>query len=539
MPHRYPQSRASKEYSKAFFEHLVPEALEYLKKSFDRINDPSSRVLVTGDLNAGKSTLINALINHEYLPTDQQPCTQAFCEVLMAKNQEHAGKVYASLTDPKSTDKSAMKEITFADLRKYLQNDDSGYKWFRLYTEGVDSSFDKSQIDVSFIDSPGLNTDVVKTTSLFCQQGDIDVIVFVVNAAYHLTLSGREFLQTAARDKGKMFIIVNRFDEIIDQKRCSQLIFKQIKELLPVTYVESRNFVHFISAKRYSESLNMDDFSAIEQCPISVQNEGSDTNFRHDFVNMRRSLFEFIYLRRSISKLQPAKTFVLKLLHELFLLCSMSFTEIDETLRSIDIELAERSPKYDTDLKSRPALCAETEDLCRNQCKSIASESRECLASFFKSIHTVIYKDSCTSVFTMPRYLRQVYGGLNCEYRQMMTCLNQLTINNLTSGRESLLVIANRFNVAPAPISGFEHVYTFSPRLSLSRLSFLDLFEPFDLFRNFGMLNVVSLASAVAGYQPFLTAIWKISHHLQINPVVLGGAAFTTAGIPRDLMGPI
>lgn len=44
-------------------------------------------------------------------------------------------------------------------------------------------------VDISLIDSPGLNIDTMKTTSLFSKQEEIDVVVFVVNAENHFTLS--------------------------------------------------------------------------------------------------------------------------------------------------------------------------------------------------------------------------------------------------------------------------------------------------------------------------------------------------------------
>jgi len=48
------------------------------------------KVLVTGDLNAGKSTFVNALLRREVVPVDQQPCTTAFYEVRDAA--ENSGK---------------------------------------------------------------------------------------------------------------------------------------------------------------------------------------------------------------------------------------------------------------------------------------------------------------------------------------------------------------------------------------------------------------------------------------------------------------
>ncbi|KAK9687208.1 mitofusin [Basidiobolus ranarum] len=55
--------------------------LNHLRKLHARVSDTTSKMLVTGDLNAGKSTLVNALLKRNVVPADQQPCTSLFCEV--------------------------------------------------------------------------------------------------------------------------------------------------------------------------------------------------------------------------------------------------------------------------------------------------------------------------------------------------------------------------------------------------------------------------------------------------------------------------
>lgn len=60
----------------------IQQSKKHLYSIKERIQDTSSKVLVTRDLNAGKSTFCNALLRHKVLPEDQQPCTSIFCEVL-------------------------------------------------------------------------------------------------------------------------------------------------------------------------------------------------------------------------------------------------------------------------------------------------------------------------------------------------------------------------------------------------------------------------------------------------------------------------
>lgn len=61
----------------------------------DRLRDGSSRILITGDLNAGKSTFVNALLGRDVAPVDQQPCTEIMCEIADASANEGAEEIHA------------------------------------------------------------------------------------------------------------------------------------------------------------------------------------------------------------------------------------------------------------------------------------------------------------------------------------------------------------------------------------------------------------------------------------------------------------
>ena len=66
------------------------QQVKYLLNLKDRIDDTTSKVFVTGDLNAGKSTFCNALLRRKILPEDQQPCTAVFCEVIDASKENNS-----------------------------------------------------------------------------------------------------------------------------------------------------------------------------------------------------------------------------------------------------------------------------------------------------------------------------------------------------------------------------------------------------------------------------------------------------------------
>lgn len=162
-----------------------------------RVSDATSKVLVTGDVNAGKSTLINALLRQDILQTDQQPCTSAFFEISEPKEGEERDQVRA-IPDPDSYD--PMNVLTYTPythahikLTSATGNDSGKYRLWRVICKddrpGSASLLSNGLVNVSFIDTPGLNRDISKTMSVFARQAEIDAVIFVVNAENHFTLS--------------------------------------------------------------------------------------------------------------------------------------------------------------------------------------------------------------------------------------------------------------------------------------------------------------------------------------------------------------
>jgi mitofusin len=173
----------------------LQEVDSYLDKLNARISDTRSRVLVTGDLNAGKSTFVNAILRREVVPDDQQPCTALFCEVVDSDQNDGVEEVHG-IRDPANynrEDPSTFERFEVAKLRDVVEENLEGYDLLKVYCKDNrpknESLLSNGVVDISLIDSPGLNIDSMKTTALFAQQEEIDVIVFVVNSENHFTLS--------------------------------------------------------------------------------------------------------------------------------------------------------------------------------------------------------------------------------------------------------------------------------------------------------------------------------------------------------------
>jgi mitofusin len=284
--------------------NLVDERIAASSQHIDRlcvrVEDTSSKVLVTGDLNAGKSTFVNALLRRTVMPVDQQPCTTAFCEVHDFSENNNVEEVHI-IKDAAAYsigDESTYKRADLGDLDSIMDDEERPKSILKLYlndSRPLDQSLlNNGVVDISLIDAPGLNRDSVKTTALFARQEEIDVVVFVVSAENHLTESARNFLKNASNEKAYVFVVVNKFNQIKNKEKCRRMVLEQVKELSPRTYEDANDLVHFV------DSL-----------------EGKDDP---SFEDLEAALRSFVLVKRAKSKLNPASTYLSNLILDIELL---------------------------------------------------------------------------------------------------------------------------------------------------------------------------------------------------------------------------
>ncbi|KAF3930486.1 hypothetical protein ABW19_dt0200386 [Dactylella cylindrospora] len=339
----------------------LTQAIKHLLSLRDRIEDTTSKVLVTGDLNAGKSTFCNALLRQRVLPEDQQPCTEIFCEVLDCRVNGGVEEVHAIF---KGATYDRLDERTFEahplkELEEIVTQVDK-YSQAKVYVEDkrpVEQSLLRNGVvDIALIDAPGLNMDSLQTTAVFARQEEIDVVVFVVSAENHFTLSAKEFLWNAANEKAYLFIVVNRFDNIRHKERCQRMILQQIANISPSTYNDSADLVHFVSSNAVID--------------------GKDPDKGHDFDNLESSLRGFVLDKRARSKLGPAKSYLLNLLQDLENLAVVNQNIAGRELDALRSDLAQLTPKYDQSVKARIEVSDECDRQIEDTCNTVYKNSR-------------------------------------------------------------------------------------------------------------------------------------------------------------------
>lgn len=378
----------------------ISSSIRHLLSLRERIEDTSSKVLVTGDLNAGKSTFCNALLRRKILPEDQQPCTSIFCEVLDARENGGVEEVHAVHKDATYNrhDESTYDVLSLEDLEQVV-TDNEHYEQCKVYVRDVrsidESLLNNGVVDISIIDAPGLNSDTTKTTAVFARQEEIDVVVFVVSAANHFTMTAREFIWAAAAEKAYIFIVVNGYDNIKDKERCQKMILDQVAGLSPRTHKESSELVHFVSSNAIptgpspppggnggsgSSSGGGGDGPDFDG-DSDPKGKGKDKEKVRDFENLEQSLRRFVLEKRARSKLAPAKTYLLNVLGDVHTLAQVNQEVAQSELDRVTKELSELEPALEASKKAKAEVSDDIDRTIEDTCKDIYNQTRTTLTS--------------------------------------------------------------------------------------------------------------------------------------------------------------
>ncbi|RSL56081.1 hypothetical protein CEP51_014450 [Fusarium floridanum] len=375
----------------------IRSAICHLQSLRGRIEDLSSKVLVTGDVNAGKSTFCNALLRRKILPEDQQPCTAIFCEVLDAIENEGVEEVHAVHLEATYDRRNEQTYDTYAfEHLVDIVSDNAKYKQCKIYVRDTratnQSLLNNGAVQITLIDAPGLNSHTTKTTAVFARQEEIDVVVFVVSASNHFTISAQDFITTAAAEKAYLFMVVNGFDTIKDKERCEKMILSQVRSLSPQTFKESSELVHFVSShaiptEGHPHGTSGDGGTSSgdggggdgDDPKDDPKGKGKDLESIRDFERLEESLRNFILQKRARSKLAPAKHYLLNILNDINVLatlnCEVAQLEFDKGIQALD----ELEPQLKSGKEAQSEVDAQTENVIEEIYQDVYNHTRSTL----------------------------------------------------------------------------------------------------------------------------------------------------------------
>lgn len=182
------------------------------------------KVAVVGEFKRGKSSLINALLGTEVLPTDILPTTAVVNRIVYSPVQ----KIVIHYKDGTS------EETTIDELHNYATKLDAAKEktanTIREIMVNYPSYFCQNHIEL--LDTPGLNDDEVMTETTLKVLDKIDAAIVVISATMPLSMTEQNLICTLIeeRDIDHLIFVVTFIDRVSDNAKEQDRIVDLLKD---------------------------------------------------------------------------------------------------------------------------------------------------------------------------------------------------------------------------------------------------------------------------------------------------------------------
>ncbi len=205
-----------------------------------RLADDRFNLMLVGRFSRGKSTLINAVLGHPYLPTGILPLTSVITTVRYGSRPQ-AVLNFRNAGFP--------REIPLSQLPEYVTQQSNPGNVKRLAYAEIQLPVELLRRGLFFVDSPGLGSSITEnteTTERFFPEAD----AFVLITSYDSPLSEEEdrALHRIRQADRVLFVIVNKHDTVSPSERGQVLEF--VKERLARYYFSREPLVFSVSARQ-------------------------------------------------------------------------------------------------------------------------------------------------------------------------------------------------------------------------------------------------------------------------------------------------
>lgn len=301
--------------------HISMDAqADELKNVGNRLKNHIFSVGIMGEFRRGKSTVINALLGQEIVPSDIVP-TSATLNYVRWDTQKRAEIKFKDGT---------VKEISVDELSKYVTKITKESEEISATVEDATVFYPCPfcQNGVQIVDTPGLNDDERMTSISENVIPTLDAIIMVLVPDSPFSQSEAEFVRNKlmASDLGKLIFVVNKID--IVRPRDRERLLLSIKEKIENSVLEKMAVIYGEASDEYKNA--KEKIGDIKILPISAM-QALDGKLDNDPDMLEQS--GYLEFEKLLSKMLTEERGIIQLLPPVNKIMSVS-KEALETLKT-------------------------------------------------------------------------------------------------------------------------------------------------------------------------------------------------------------
>jgi GTPase SAR1 family protein len=328
------------------------------------------RLLVLGDMNRGKSTLLNALIGEKILPTGVNPCT-ALLTIVRYGDQKQVTVHFKEEKSPESMDFDTFKERYTIPPDEAKKLEEEGKEAFPdVQYAVIEYPLQILEKGVELIDSPGLNDTEARNQLALNYINNCHAILFVLSAIQGFTQAERRYLDNYIEDRGlTTFFLVNNWDLIAQRVDDDEELAAEEDKVRQGFYTNLSPYCEVNGENLYPQRVfELNSLAAFKARKNASSLEG--TGFDRFFNTLR----PFLTQERIIAEVFSAKGLVRQVYQKLHEAVMIHIRVLDEGIEEFKQKIQAVQPEFEQLVQIRDGFKAEIRKKSEQNAKELAND---------------------------------------------------------------------------------------------------------------------------------------------------------------------
>ncbi|MEP0869566.1 dynamin family protein [Trichocoleus desertorum AS-A10] len=368
-------SRAEVESSQASGKLELDGEIQDLNLTSQNLRQGVFRLLVLGDIKRGKSTLLNALIGENLLPSDVSPCT-ALLTVLRYGPEKQVTVYFKGDRPPERLDFTNFRQKYTIDPSEAKQLEEVKQLAFPQVSHAVvEYPLPFLQKGVEIVDSPGLNDTEARNELSLSYINNCHAVLFVFRASQPCTLDERRYLENYLKDRGlTVFFLINAWDEIrkslVDLDDAEELREAEAK-LRQVFRTNLAEYCRVDGQELYNQRVF--ELSSLDALRRRLK-DAADPLTGTGFPEFEAALSRFLTQERAVAELRQATTLARQAYNHAHEAIARRIPLLDQDVQELKERLKSVEPEFAKLNEIRDQFQAEIRELRDRKAKEIATD---------------------------------------------------------------------------------------------------------------------------------------------------------------------